>query len=57
MDLRETGWDADDWIYVSQDTSQGKSLVNTVHKVFGNSCVAERLAASQEGLISMELIS
>jgi hypothetical protein len=30
MDLREKGWDGMDWIDLSQDRDQWRSLVNTV---------------------------
>jgi hypothetical protein len=30
MDLRETGWDGMDWIYIAQDRDQWSALVNTV---------------------------
>jgi hypothetical protein len=30
MDLRETGWDGMDWIYLAQDRDQWMDLVNTV---------------------------
>jgi hypothetical protein len=30
MDLRETGWDAMDWIDLAQDRDQWRALVNTV---------------------------
>jgi hypothetical protein len=30
MDLRETGWDGVDWIYMAQDRDQCRVLVNTV---------------------------
>jgi hypothetical protein len=61
MELREIGWDGMDWIDLAQDRDQWKALVNMVmnlrvHKMLGNSSVAERLAASQEGLSSMELV-
>jgi hypothetical protein len=51
-----------DWIHLAHDTDQCKVLVNTVmnlrfHKMLGYSWVVERLAASYEGVESMELIS
>jgi len=30
MDLRETGWEAVDWIHVAQSREQWRALVNTV---------------------------
>jgi hypothetical protein len=30
MDLKETGWGGEDWIYLAQDRDQRKALVNTV---------------------------
>jgi hypothetical protein len=30
MDLRETGWDGMDWIYLAQNRDQWRALVNTV---------------------------
>jgi hypothetical protein len=30
MDLREIGWDAEDWIDVAQDRDHWRALVNTV---------------------------
>jgi hypothetical protein len=58
----ETGSGATDWIHLAQDGDQERALVNTVmgfrlHKILGNSLVAERLAASQEGLSCMELVT
>jgi hypothetical protein len=29
MDLRETGWDGMDWIYLAQDRVQWRALANT----------------------------
>jgi hypothetical protein len=60
-DLRERGSGSMDWICLAQDRDQWMTLVNTVvnlrfHKIFGNSSVAEQLAASQEGLCSVELV-
>jgi hypothetical protein len=57
MDLREIGWGGMDWIDRAQDRDQWRALVNTVMnlRVLGNFRVATRLAASQEGLSSMEL--
>jgi hypothetical protein len=61
MGLRAIGWGGKDWIDLVQDRDQWMALVNTVinfgfHKIFENFLVAERLAASQEGLSFMELI-
>jgi hypothetical protein len=50
MDLREIGWGGMDWIDLAQDRDQWRALVNTVM----NLQVAVQLAASQEGLSSME---
>jgi hypothetical protein len=33
MDLRETGSEVVDWIYVAQDTAQWRAVVNTVMKL------------------------
>jgi hypothetical protein len=30
IDLRETGWDGIDWIYLAQDRDQWRALLNTV---------------------------
>jgi hypothetical protein len=30
MNLRETGWDGMDWIYLTQNRDQWRALVNTV---------------------------
>jgi hypothetical protein len=30
MDLRETGWDSMDWIYLAEDGDQWRALVNMV---------------------------
>jgi hypothetical protein len=30
MDLREIGWDGEDWIDVAQDRDQWRALLNTV---------------------------
>jgi hypothetical protein len=56
-----------DWIDLAQERDQWRALVNTVrnlrihsfgfHKMLGNSLVVAELAASQEGLSSMELVS
>jgi hypothetical protein len=61
IDLREIGWDGMDWIDLAQDRDQWRATVNTVinfafHKISGNSSVAERLVASQEGFSSIELV-
>jgi hypothetical protein len=52
MYLRETGLCGKDWIDLAQDRDQWRAIVNTVM----NLRVAECLAASQEGLSSMELV-
>jgi hypothetical protein len=62
MYLREIGWGGIDWIDLAQDRDQWRALVKTVmyfgfHKMLGSSWVAERLAASQEGLSSMKLVN
>jgi hypothetical protein len=62
LDLREIGWDDMDWIHLAYDREQWRAFVNTVinlglHKILGNSWVAERLEASQEDLNSMQLVS
>jgi hypothetical protein len=58
MDLREIGWGGMDWIDLAQDRDQWRALVNTVMNlgIPQNSWVGERLAASQEGLSSMEIL-
>jgi hypothetical protein len=61
IDVREIGWDDTDWIHLAQDRDHCKALVNTVmnfvcHKMMGNSRVGERLAVSQEGFSSIELV-
>jgi hypothetical protein len=55
MNLRERGCGDMDRIYLDQDRGQWRALVNTAmnirfHKMLGNPRLAERLAASQEGL-------
>jgi hypothetical protein len=57
MDFRDIGWGGMDWIYLAQDRDRWRALVNTVMNLRVHSRVAERLAASQEGLSSMELVS
>jgi hypothetical protein len=54
-------WGGMDWIDLTQDRYQWRSLVNTersfgLYKTLGNSSVAAQLAVSQEGLISVELV-
>jgi hypothetical protein len=61
MNVREIGWGGMDWIDLSKDMDQWRALVNKVmnlrfHKILGISGVAAKLAASQEGLSSMELV-
>jgi hypothetical protein len=61
-DLREIGWSGMDWIDLLQDRDQWTALVNTVinicfQKMLERSSVAVQLAASQEGLSSMKLVS
>jgi hypothetical protein len=41
---------------VAQDGDQWRAREHGFHKIFGNFLVAERLAASQEGLSSIELV-
>jgi hypothetical protein len=62
MNLKEIGWGGIDWIHLAEDRDRWRALVNAVmslrfHKILGISLVAEILAASQEGLNSMELVS
>jgi hypothetical protein len=59
--VREIRWDGMDWIILAQDGNLWRALVNTVwtfqfSKMLRNSWVAERLAASEEVLGSMELV-
>jgi hypothetical protein len=57
-DLGEIGWGGMDWINLAQNRDQWQALVKMItfwyYKMLGNSCVAEQLAASQEGFIFME---
>jgi hypothetical protein len=51
-----------DWIDLAQDRDQCRALVNMVmklkfHKMFGICWVSAQLAASREGLSSMESVS
>jgi hypothetical protein len=60
MDLSEIGWGNMDWIDLAQDRDQWRALVNTemnlrAHNILDNFLVTAQLAASQEGLSSMEL--
>jgi hypothetical protein len=36
MDLREIGWDGEDWIDMAQDRDQWRALVNTVLNLQGS---------------------
>jgi hypothetical protein len=54
MDVREIGWGGMDWIDVAYDRDQ---CTFGFHKIVGNFCVAERLAASQLGLSPMKFLS
>jgi hypothetical protein len=60
ISLIEIGWSGMDWIHLVRDRDHWRDLVNTVmdlrHKIFGKYLVAERLAASQEGLSSIESV-
>jgi hypothetical protein len=49
--LTETGWGSMDWIQLVLDND---GFHNT--SIYGISCADERLAASQEGLCSMEFV-
>jgi hypothetical protein len=51
MDLREIGWSGMDWI----DLARTRKWTFGFHKMLQSVWVAERLAASQEGLSSMRL--
>jgi hypothetical protein len=63
MDLREIGWCNVDWIDLAQDRDQWRTLVNMAMnlsgsiKLLGSSRVAAQLAASQERLSSMMVVS
>jgi hypothetical protein len=46
-----------DWINLAQDRDKWKAFVYKFHKTLGNSWIAERLAAYQEGLSSLELVT
>jgi hypothetical protein len=58
--LSEIDWGGMNGLNLAQDRNQWWAVVNTVlnplgfRKMLGNSGVAERLVASQEGLVSME---
>jgi hypothetical protein len=58
VDLREKEWGGVDWIDLAQVNycEQGNEL-GGFHKMLGSSCVAAQLAASQEGLSLMKLVS
>jgi hypothetical protein len=60
MNLREIEWGGLDWIWLRIGTSGGlEGSCEHGNEPLGsvaNSCVAEGLAASQEGLSSMELV-
>jgi hypothetical protein len=60
--LREIVWCGVHWVYLTQDkdqwrTLEKKTLMNRFYKILRNSWIAERLADSQEGLISMEVFN
>jgi hypothetical protein len=55
MDLRVIAWDDISWIDLAEDGDQWRAIVNMVIKTSENFLVAAQLAASQEGLSSMEL--
>jgi hypothetical protein len=59
MDLRKTGWGGMHWIDLAQHRDQFQALVNMVLilKVLGSFRVAAQLAASQEGLSAIMLVS
>jgi hypothetical protein len=62
MDLRQKGWGGMGWIDLAQDRGQWRALVNTVMNLrvpgnVGDFLGAERLAASQERLSSMLLVT
>jgi hypothetical protein len=54
MDLRERGWDINNWINMTQLGSNGERLCSELHKILENACVADQLVDFQEGLSSME---
>jgi hypothetical protein len=62
MDLRVIGRGGMDWVDLDRDRDQWWAFVNMVmklgmHKMLRISLVAAQLAASQEGLSSMKLVS
>ena len=62
MDIQEMGGGRMDWSDMAQDRHRRRLFVNAertfvFRKMWGISCLAENLLASQEGLCSTELIS
>jgi hypothetical protein len=54
MDLKETGWEVVDWIYLAQGRTHLRLLVNTVIKLWVP-YLAEQLLASEEEFCCMVL--
>jgi hypothetical protein len=62
MDLRGIEWSDMDRIDLAPDRDQWMAIFNTVmnfrvHKLLGSSLVPAQLAASQDGLSSIKLVS
>jgi hypothetical protein len=63
IDLRDIEWGSMDLIHLSQNRDRWRAVVKTVtnlwvpKKLFRNYSISERLAASQEGLSHIELVS
>ena len=60
MDLQEMVWGNMDWIDLAQDRDRWLSLVDAIkkfRKMWGISCLAEGLLASQDGLFFLHSVS